>query len=90
MKKSQNIRNHGSSYYFCLMIEGSGSGFIPLTYGSGSATLSARKDPQARKVQYLLKVTATHWSPLLVFVYFRSSKLAIRDGIWGCVGAVWR
>ncbi len=34
--KSQNNRNQGFSYYFCLMIEGSGS--IPLTngYGSGS------------------------------------------------------
>jgi hypothetical protein len=26
------------SYYFCLMIEGSGSGFIPLTRGSGSGS----------------------------------------------------
>jgi hypothetical protein len=33
---SQTSRNQGFSYYFCLMIEGSGS--IPLTngYGSGS------------------------------------------------------
>ncbi len=28
-KKSQNRRNQGFSYYFCLMIEGSGSGIIP-------------------------------------------------------------
>jgi hypothetical protein len=33
-KKSQNSRNQGFSYYFCLMIESSGS--IPLTSGSGS------------------------------------------------------
>ncbi len=33
-KESQNIRNQGFSYYFCMMIEGSGS--IPLTSGSGS------------------------------------------------------
>jgi hypothetical protein len=32
---SQNSRNQGFSYYFCLTIEGSGSGFIPLTNGSG-------------------------------------------------------
>ncbi len=31
-KKSQNSRNQGFSYYFCLMIEGSGS--IPVTNGS--------------------------------------------------------
>jgi hypothetical protein len=31
---TQNSRNQGFSYYFCLMIEGSGS--VPLTNGSGS------------------------------------------------------
>jgi hypothetical protein len=43
-KLSQNSRIQGSSNYFCMMIEGSGSGFrvgsksgsIPLTSGSGS------------------------------------------------------
>jgi hypothetical protein len=34
-KKSQNSRKQGFSYYFCLMIEGSGSGSMPLTDGSG-------------------------------------------------------
>jgi hypothetical protein len=34
IKKSQNRRNQGVFYYFCLMIEGSGS--VPLTNGSGS------------------------------------------------------
>ncbi len=33
-KESQNSRNQGFSYYFCLMIEGSGS--VHLTNGSGS------------------------------------------------------
>jgi hypothetical protein len=32
----ENSINQGFSYYFCLMIEGSGSGCIPLTNGSGS------------------------------------------------------
>ena len=41
-KESHNRRNQGFSYYFCMMIEGSGSiagsgsGSIPLTSGSGS------------------------------------------------------
>jgi hypothetical protein len=39
-KESQNRRNQGFSYNFCMMIEGSGagseSGSIPLTSGSGS------------------------------------------------------
>ncbi len=37
-KESQNSRNQGFSYYFCMMIEGSGSvsGSIPLTNASGS------------------------------------------------------
>ncbi len=38
-KESQNSLNHGFFYYFCMMIEGSGSregsGSIPLTSGSG-------------------------------------------------------
>ncbi len=33
-KKSQNGRNQAFAYYFCFMIEGSGS--VSLTYGSGS------------------------------------------------------
>jgi hypothetical protein len=35
-KESQNSRNQGFSYYFCMMIERSGSGSMPLTSGSGS------------------------------------------------------
>jgi hypothetical protein len=37
MKKSQNSKNRGLSYYFCLVIEGSesGSGSVPRTNGSG-------------------------------------------------------
>ncbi len=35
-KESQNSKNQGFSYYFCMMIEGSGSRSIPLTSGSGS------------------------------------------------------
>ncbi len=35
-KESQNSRNKSFSYYFCMMIEGSGSRSIPLTNGSGS------------------------------------------------------
>ncbi len=35
-KESENSMNQGFSYYFCMMIEGSGSGSIPLTSGSGS------------------------------------------------------
>jgi hypothetical protein len=31
---SQKSKNQGFSYYFCLIIEGSGAG--PRTYGSGS------------------------------------------------------
>ncbi len=42
-KESQKSRNQGFSYNFCMIIKGSGSragsGSIPLTSGSGSATL---------------------------------------------------
>jgi hypothetical protein len=33
-KESQNSRNQGFSYYFCIMIEGSGSGSVPLRLSS--------------------------------------------------------
>jgi hypothetical protein len=36
IKKSQNSRNQGFSYFLCLMIEGSGSGDVSLTNRSGS------------------------------------------------------
>jgi hypothetical protein len=35
-KKKQKNKKKGFSYYFCMIIEGSGSGFIPLTNGYGS------------------------------------------------------
>jgi hypothetical protein len=38
-KEVTNIRNNVFSYYFCLMIEGSGTGSVPLTNGSGSLKL---------------------------------------------------
>ncbi len=37
-KESQNRRNQVFSFYFCMMIEWSGSGSIPLTSGSGSGS----------------------------------------------------
>jgi hypothetical protein len=37
-KKSQHSRNQGFSYYFCLMLEGSG----PKTRGSRTATMAVR------------------------------------------------
>jgi hypothetical protein len=35
MKKSQNSRNQGFSFYFCLMTEGSRAETVPATNGSG-------------------------------------------------------
>jgi hypothetical protein len=37
-KESQNSRNQGFSYYFPMVVEGSGSGSIPLANGSGSGS----------------------------------------------------
>jgi hypothetical protein len=41
-KMSQNSRNQSFSYYFCTMIEGSGSGSIPLTNGSKNMWIRIR------------------------------------------------
>jgi hypothetical protein len=43
-KKSQNSKNQGCSYYFCLLIEGFGSGSIPLTNGSESGRVDPDPD----------------------------------------------
>jgi hypothetical protein len=65
---SQNSRNRCFSYYFCLMIEGSGS--ISLTngsdFGSGSATL---KGPNPEQVPYLLDPTWAKSSGSYRFTY---------------------
>ncbi len=56
-KESQNSRNQGFSYYFCMMVEGSGTGSIPPDpgrpktcgsgFGSGSATATWFSQQQA-------------------------------------------
>ncbi len=55
-KESQNSRNQGFSYYFCTIIEGSGS--KPLTNGSGgsgSATLAERTQERESSFQNWLR-----------------------------------
>jgi hypothetical protein len=59
-KESQNCRNQDFSYYFCLLIEGSGSGSIryrvPLTNGSGSG--SRPKNLRIRRIRIRIRNTA--------------------------------
>ncbi len=60
-KESQNSRNQGFSYYFCMMIEGSGSILRtkgpggPKTYGSGSPTLSKWNSSSWKKKRFKRK-----------------------------------
>ncbi len=54
-KKSQNSRNQGFSYFFCLMIEGSGS--IPLTDGSGSRSGSRRPKNMRIRIRIRIRIT---------------------------------
>ncbi len=64
-KKSQNSRNQGFSYYFCLMTEGfrpragdgSGSGSIPLTNGSGSGS----RRPKNTWIRIRIRIRNTAW-----------------------------
>jgi len=58
-KKSQNSRSQGFSYYFCLMMEGSGS--LPMTNGSGSW----------RPPKKLMDPDPEHWFSLFFFVIFQ-------------------
>jgi hypothetical protein len=55
-KKSQNSRNQGFFYYFCLMIVGSGS--MPLTNGSGSRR---PKNIRIRRIRIRNTVHSSHW-----------------------------
>jgi hypothetical protein len=60
-KKSQNTRNPGFSYYFCILIEGSGvgSGSIHLTNGSGSIPVTNGSGYQRPKNTWIRK--PQHW-----------------------------
>ncbi len=55
-KKSQNSMNQGFSYYFCLMIEGSGS--VPLTNGSGFGS-GRPKNIRILRIQIRIRVRNT-------------------------------
>ncbi len=52
-RESHNSRNQGFPYYFCIMVEGSGS--IPLTNGSGSRR---PKNMRIRRIQIQIRSTA--------------------------------
>ncbi len=57
-KESQNSRNQGFSYYFCMMIEGSGS--IPPTSGSGSG--SWRPKNTWIRIRIRIRIRNTGWN----------------------------
>jgi hypothetical protein len=59
-KEVKNSRNQGFSSYFCLMIEGSGSGSVPLINGSGSRRL--------KNIRIRIRIHNTAWNPFLFFL----------------------
>ncbi len=63
IKKSQNGRNQGFSYYLCLMVEGSGTGSIPRTNGPGSGARRLKTNGSG-------SVTLSLLLPLVVFPCF--------------------
>ncbi len=76
-KKSQNSRNQCFSYYFCLMIEGSWSGSVSLTNGSGWGGLK-HMDPGIRiririrnNIKYDLKKQVDFFSNLPLQLHCR-------------------
>ncbi len=62
IKKSQNSRNRCFSYYFCLMMEGSGSGsiFISLTHGSGRPSYGSGSGWGSRSATLVIIETCPH------------------------------
>ena len=83
-KGSQNSRNKGFSYYFCMMIEGSGSRAgsgsesIPLTSGSGSGR---PKSMWIRWTQIRIRLSNTAWRCIS-----KLRKTDTRYEGWGTMG----
>ncbi len=61
-KESQNSRNLGFSYYFCMMIEGSRSGSIPLTNGSGGSRRPKNMWSRWIRIRFRIRNTACRCS----------------------------
>ncbi len=70
LKKSQNSRIQGFSYYFCSMIEGSGSGSVSLTNGSG---FGSRRPKNIR----ILRIRIRYTVPYRAFLPYRILRIRI-------------
>ncbi len=76
-KESQNGRNQGFSYYFCMMIEGSGSGSIRQRYGSGSCSGSGSFYHHAKIVPLINGSGSGSWRPTNTWI--RWIRIRIRN-----------
>jgi hypothetical protein len=85
---SQNSRNQGFSYYICLMKEGSGSragsgsGFIPLTNGSGSGSRRS-KNTWIRWIRIRIRNTVTNYHPFLPVAFYM--KRTVMHMLYDCI-----
>ncbi len=85
-KKSQSSRNQDFSYYFCLVIKGSGSGSILLTNGSGSVSRRHKKtDPTDPDTD------PQHWREVwyfrFIFIRVTCLKISWRSFVVSCQSA---
>jgi hypothetical protein len=83
-KKSQNRRNQGFSYYFCLILEGSrfGSGSIPLTNGSGSGSGSRRsKNMWIRGIWIRIRIRIRN-TAVMCILNFLGHKYSLRNYVY--------
>ncbi len=75
-KESQNSRNQGFSYYFCIMIEGSRSGSIPLTNGSGSGS----RRPKNMWIRWIrIRIRNTGSKNIFLFCLLLTGWLYVQD-----------
>ncbi len=80
-KESKNSRYQGFSYYFYMMIEGSGSGSIPLKSGSGSWRLKNMwiRWIRIRNTEFFCQhFTVLQIRDILVWIRIRTPDLRIR------------
>ncbi len=88
--KSQKVvthsRNQGFSYFFCLIIEGSRSGSMPLTTGSGSRR---SKNIRIRRIRIRIRIRNTAVCNKIIYTFSGEGKgrsslatLFTRKGSW--------
>ncbi len=75
--KQQNDRNQGFSYFFSLLMEGSGSGSVQINYGSGSGRLETDGSRSGTLVLFFYSLSSLKKTRREAVDYLRSHDIEI-------------